>query len=275
MNKKDILNMNYTDFIAFLREENRCPGGKDSIRRIVQNSFINKKSKVLEVGSNNGFSSLEVAHISKAKMFGIDISRSCVKESNRRLKEETKDIRSRVKFQIGSAYKIPFPDNYFDLIITGGATTFMADKNKAINEYYRVAKQWSIVSVVQLYYHTKPLKSLLKKVSDIIGTEIKPYGEKDWLNVFNSDKFEKYYFERHELERKTKLQINKYVDSFLKKPHLKHYNYDLKTIIRNKWYNYIKTFNENNKYLGYFILLLRKRPYPEEIELFTKKHETF
>jgi len=263
--------MNYVDFIAFLREENRCPGGKDSIRRIVQNSFIDEKSKVLEIGSNNGFSSLEVAHISRAKLFGIDISRSCVKESNRRLSEETKDVRSRVQFQIGSAYKIPFPDNYFDLVMAGGATTFMTDKNKAIDEYYRVVKQWSIVSVVQLYYRIEPPKLLLKKVSDIIGIKIKSYGEEDWLNIFDNNKFEKYYFEKHELEKKTKSQITRYVDSFFKKPHLEHYDDRLKAVIRDKWYNYIKIFNENNKYLGYFILLLRKRPYPEEMELFTKK----
>lgn len=272
MDKQKILKMNYTDFIAFLREENRCPGGKDTIRKIVQNSFINEKSKVLEIGSNNGFSSLEIAHISKAKIFGIDISKACIKEANRRLKEEeTKDVLSRVKFQVGSAYQIPFPDDYFDLVIAGGATTFMDNKNKALQEYHRVVKQWSFVSITQLYYHTQPPKDLLKKISNILGVTIKPYGEKEWMRVFEKNDFEKYYFEKNKLTNKTEKQVEEYVDYFLKKPHLKKYSEEIKKTIRDKWLEYIKLFNENNRYLGYFILLLRKRPYPEEIEFFTKK----
>lgn len=139
-----INNLSYTDFIALIRETNRCPGGKDTVRRVVQNSFVNRGSRVLEVGSNTGFTSLEVAHLVKCRVDGIDISENCVLEAKNKLCEDTEEIKKLVNFQVGSAYEIPFDNDTFDLLIGGGATSFMDKKKKAVSEYVRVVKPWGL-----------------------------------------------------------------------------------------------------------------------------------
>ncbi len=58
---EDIEKLSYTDFVSLIQEENRPSGGKNTIREILINTFINKDSKVLEVGCTNGFTSLEIA----------------------------------------------------------------------------------------------------------------------------------------------------------------------------------------------------------------------
>lgn len=275
MNKSDIENLNYTDFIALIKETNRCPGGKDSVRRILLNSFITKDSKVLEVGSNTGFTSLEVAHTAKCNVEGIDISEACVKEANERLSLDTDEIKKLVNFQIGSAYEIPFESEAFDLVITGGATSFMDEKQTAINEYKRVVKPWGFISATQLFYAKTPPQSVLDNVSKAIGVKINPWTADDWLKVFNNTDtgLELYYFEKNELQDRSEEVIKEYISYFMSKPHLSKYDAEVKEAIEKKWKYYIDVFNENHKYLGYFIALFRKPVYAEEPELFIRKND--
>ena len=46
-NKNKYFGMSYVDFISFIQETNRCPGGKDTINWILQNTFANKSLLVL------------------------------------------------------------------------------------------------------------------------------------------------------------------------------------------------------------------------------------
>jgi ubiquinone/menaquinone biosynthesis C-methylase UbiE len=273
LTKSEIKQMNYTDFIALIKETNRCPGGKDSIRKIIQNSFINSSSKVLEIGSNTGFTSLEIAHIVKCEVKGIDVSENCVIEARNRLAADIPEIQSLVNFSVGSAYEIPYHDNYFDLVVSGGATSFMDEKQKAISEYIRVVTPWGFISATQLFYIKQPPKEVLEKVSEAIGARINAWSEEDWLKIFKNSNtgLELYYFEQNELQSRPDYIIEEYIDYFLKKPHLQNYPEDIKEEIRKKWLYYINIFNENHKYLGYFIALFRKTKYPEEPELFIKK----
>lgn len=262
--------MNYTDFIALLRETNRCPGGKKTIRRIRELLHIDNRTKILEVGSNTGFTSLELARITPAHISGIDVSKACVIESKRLLSEEVVEVSSRVTFQIASAYDIPFSDNEFDLVMVGGATGFMDDKSRAINEYLRVLKPWGFLVLSPLTYHTEPSKDIVAKVSEIIGAQITPMKANDWINIIThaTEDFELYFQESHTLTSRTDEELETYVEYFLNKDHIKKIPNEVKDEIRKKWLRILEVFNENHKYLGYDIILFRKRPLPEEPELF-------
>lgn len=269
--KEYIKSLSYTDFISFIRETNRCPGGKNSIREIVQNTFVEQNSMILDVGSNTGFNSLEFAHITKSKVYGIDISESCVNEANNILSKDTEDVKKRVAFKVGSAYDIPFEDGYFDLVMCGGATSFMDDKVKAVSEYFRVLKPWGFLATTQLFYSKKPQRKVLDTVSKIIGIQIKYLNKNDWLSILSTDnKYELYYFKEYKFENKSKKDIEKYVTMFLQKSHIAILDEEVKNEIYRKWFRYMMTFTENNKYLSYFIALFRKNFYPEEKEFFIK-----
>src|SRR3989344_2545720 len=254
--KEYVKSLSYTDFISLIKETNRCPGGKNSIREIVQNTFVGQDSKVLDVGSNTGFNSLEFAHITKSKVYGIDISESCVNASNNLLSKDTKDVKKRVTFKVGSAYDIPFEDNYFDLVMCGGATSFMDNKSKAVSEYFRVLKPWGFLAATQLFYSKKPPQKVLDAVSKIIGTQIKYLEKTDWLNILSvNNKYELYYFTEYKFESKSNKDIADYANMFLQKPHIADLDQDAKQEIRNKWSSYMTTFSENNEYLSYFTAL--------------------
>lgn len=270
LTKTDIEQMSYTDFIALLDETNRCPGGKKTIRRIRELVHIDDKTKILDVGSNTGFTSLELARITSANISGIDVSESCVSQAKKSLSKDTESMRSRVTFQVASAYSIPFPDDNFDLIMVGGATGFMDDKSKAIREYLRVLRPWGFLVMSPLTYHTQPPQQIVDDISKIIGTTIKPMTTEDWVNtVYVATKdFELYFNEPHKLSPRTSREIDEYIDYFLKKDHVKNLSEVVKGAIRNRWLSILKVFNENHKFLGYSIIVFRKRLVVEEPELF-------
>lgn len=268
-----IKEMSYTDFIALLKETNRCPGGKQTIRRIRELIHIDGNTKILDVGSNTGFTSLEFARTTPAHINGIDISDSCVLESKKMLSEDIDSVKSRVKFQVANAYEIPFSDNEFEVVMVGGATSFMLDKSKAISEYIRVLKPWGFLVMSPLTYHTIPPSKVVDDVSRIINTQIIPMKKEDWIKIVretNKD-FELYFEESHFLTPRTNEYIEEYVDYFINKDHIKIMSDEIKRAIRNRWTDILKIFNENHKYLGYDIIICRKRVDSEEPELFVSK----
>lgn len=266
---KKIEEMNYVEFIALLKETNRCPGGKDTIHWILKNSFANPSTKVLEVGSNTGFSSLEVARIVKCSVFGIDPVEAAVVAAKEELKKDVDFIQELVKFDIGSAYDIPCNDNSIDLIIAGGSTSFMDDKGKAIVEMERVLRPWGLLSVTNLFYHTVPPKELLQKVSDVIGVTIQPMTSDNWVSTYlSAGSLELYKYETAKLNTRSSKEIEKYIDYFMNKAHIRALSKKEREIIRQRWQGILEIFNENHKYLGFIKALLRKRTTEEEPELF-------
>ncbi len=272
---QEIKRMGYTDFISLIRETNRCPGGKETIRKILINTFINKDSSVLEVGANTGFTSLEVAHSVGCTVHGIDISQSCIETANDILQNDYSEIKKKVSFHVASAYDIPFEDNKFDLLIAGGATSFMANKEKALSEYLRVVKPWGFISVTQLFYAKSPPQSIVNTISNILGVQIHPWGEQEWLELYSnhSKKLELYYYEKNTLSPRKKDYIDQYIEFFMNKPHLKVYPKDIRKAIEIKWREYVEAFNANHKYLGFFIAVFRKSLYTPEPELFSTTNE--
>jgi ubiquinone/menaquinone biosynthesis C-methylase UbiE len=264
-----IMNMTYVEFISLIRETNRCPGGKKTIRKILQNTFVNSKSKVLEVGSNTGFTSLEIARTARCHVVGIDVVESAIIESYRELSNDVLNIQELVKFRTGSALSIPYPDNTFDLVVVGGTTSFIENKQEALKEYYRVVVPWGFLSVTNLCYHKIPPEKVVRDVSAIIGVKIEPWTAEQWLDLFNRNTlFETYLLEKHELSPQSPEQISEYVEYFLKKDHLCNLPTDVKDAIKRRWRQTLDIFNENHKYLGFMLTIFRKRALPEEPELF-------
>lgn len=265
-----IENLNYVEFISLLQETNRCPGGKNTIRWIAQNSFISESSSVLEIGANTGFTSFEFARTVGCKCVGIDVEGSAIEVANQVLTNDTENIQKLVQFKNASAYDVPFDDNSFDLVVAGGATSFMDNKKKAVSEYYRVLKPWGFLSITNLYYAETPPQRLLDDLKNILEVEIQPWGYEDWMNVINNeDNFEVYLTKKNVMRSREHKDIEQYVNYFMRKPHIAKLDNDVKKAIYDRWMKIISTFNENHNYLGFFSTLLRKNHLEEEPELFT------
>lgn len=266
--KNDIEKMSYTDFISLIKEENRPSGGKKTIREIAINSFINEKSKVLEIGCTNGFSSLEINKITNCHVVGIDINKYSVENANEKIDYNCLN-KNKIKFQYGDAENLScFDDNTFDLIICGNAISFINNKGKAFDEMIRVLKPNGFISIVPIWYREKPDMDIINKVNNELGFKIKCYYENDWLD-FSEKKLELYYKKDYKFIYCTKKQINDYVNKMLdSKEHLAVYSDDEIKIIKKRWDNTITIFNDNLAMTNYSVILLRKIICDEEPEIF-------
>ncbi|MBU1135304.1 MAG: class I SAM-dependent methyltransferase [Nanoarchaeota archaeon] len=91
-----------------------------------------ENSKILDIGCGDGTFSKIIGDSTKAKIFGLDISQSCVDSANE------KGIIAK-KMDIDGA-KLPFMDETFGAVFCGDTIEHIFDTDKLIKEVHRILK---------------------------------------------------------------------------------------------------------------------------------------
>lgn len=264
INVKRASEMSYVDLMAFINETNRPPGGKNSIRELVLNTFLNPNSKVLDVGCNTGYCTFEIAHLAKCAVTGVDVNQSMIKEAQRN-KIADKVAGKLVKFQIADALKLPFKDNNFDLVMSGGSTIFVSNITKAIKEYKRVTKEWGFIGEINFFYHTSVPKKIIKEMNELMQINIQPWQKDFFINLYSNAGLESYYYSETKAKVATSEEIKQYCEEIIGRKKL---DEKIERIIIKRLTKIMTLFNENQKYLSASVFILRKRPDQEQISLF-------
>ncbi|MEI6455352.1 MAG: class I SAM-dependent methyltransferase [bacterium] len=101
---------------------------------------MKKGINVLDIGSGGGFPMLEIAErMGKSCMvYGLDPSEDAI-----RMISEKKESRGIINARIlkGFAEDIPFPDEYFGLIVANNGLNNVQDQSRALDECFRVADE--------------------------------------------------------------------------------------------------------------------------------------
>lgn len=258
-----IRNMPYVQFMALLDEVNRPPGGMVSLRQSVQNAFIDHTSKVLDIGCNTGYCTFEIAHLAKAKVTGIDISKDMVGAAKRFQASDPSG--HLVKFLVADGMKIPFKDETFDVAFSGGSTAFIQNKQQAIREYTRVVKSWGFVVDINFFYHKLPPASLLNELNELLGIHIEPWNFQYWTDLYKNCELEQHYIFTDKVKLVSQKKIDSYCHAMAKKGK---YSAAQELAIYDKLNDAMSLFNKNHKHLSYGVFINRKRPYEEQVTLF-------
>tara|TARA_B100000519_G_scaffold135943_1_gene117600 strand:+ start:6983 stop:7732 length:750 start_codon:yes stop_codon:yes gene_type:complete len=104
---------------------------RDMIIKLIQWQVLDKNYRVLDIGCSTGKLVKEVLKLSKATVFGIDISEIAVKQCK---KDGLKNI------YLMSGDKTTFDDNSFDLIIASDCLEHIENDTKALIEWKRILK---------------------------------------------------------------------------------------------------------------------------------------
>ena len=91
-----------------------------------------KGKKVLDLGCGTGIYT-KIMKRSGAKVYGLDISQSMLDIAKREVKG--------VEFRIGSAYRLPYKPNTFDLVLSALVIEHLTDTGRAFKEVNRVLKK--------------------------------------------------------------------------------------------------------------------------------------
>ncbi len=258
--------MDYVSFMGFLNETNRPPGGKDSMRRMAQNAFLTSDSKVLHSGCNTGYCSFELSHLTKCQVTALDINESMLASAQERLLREPLPYRDKITFEKGDAHALRFEDNTFDLVMSGGSTAFMKDKDAVVREYMRVCKPYGFVGDVFLHYHAEPPQDLIDTINRELNIDIKKWGKEYWTSLYTDAGLVLYYiYDAPMPTHPTQDDVQNYCESIVSPLSL---STDAHEEAVRKLFKYMDLFNQNHAYLSYAVLLCRKNPFGEQTALF-------
>lgn len=260
---EQIKKMSYVELMAFLEEVNRPPGGKDSLRQVVQNCFITKDSRVLDIGCNTGYCSFEIAHLAKCRVIGIDISPDMIKVAREFQKSDS--LGCLIEFKVGDAKKLPFKNETFDVVVSGGSTAFIDNKENALREYKRVLKAWGFIADINFFYKIRPPAELINKLNNLMDINIKPWDMNYWLNLYDRCGLEKYFVYTNDVKQVSREEIKNYCSTMSEQRNLFK---EVREELIKRLISTMSLFNENHKYLAYGIFILRKRLLEEQISLF-------
>lgn len=156
-------------------------GGRKATRELVELCRIREGQYVLEVGCGLGRTAVYIAREYGCRVVGVDISERMVARSNERAKR--RGMEARVEFRVADAQQLPFDDAPFDAVIDESVTAFVEDKQRAIDEYVRVAKPGGYVGLNEATWVRAPSPELVRYVSFIMaGADfLAPNGWKELL----------------------------------------------------------------------------------------------
>jgi len=118
-----------------------------------------------------------------------------------------------------------------------------------------------------MYYTIKPPPELVDRLSILLGVKIQAWDRGFWMSLFESAGFETYFVRDQELTTVSGAEIDDYLRDLVA-PLKVRLPSDVLVAIVDKAKSYFTVFNENQSYLGFAIILLRKRPIAEQRSLF-------
>ena len=149
--------------ITAMRMLSECGGIRDGI--------------CIDVGCGSGHLDIELARRSNLKIIGLDIDPDVKPLFEKKIREA--GLQNRIAFVLGDAQKMPFPDNYADIIISRGTLIFIPDIKKCLLEVYRVLKPTGVAFLGGRYVYTPRVHKIstekLKKIvreSGIPGAKV-------------------------------------------------------------------------------------------------------
>lgn len=142
-------------------------------RALVDRLELKAGDKVLEVAVGTGANLPYIAERigSTGRIYGIDISEGMLAQAQRKIAT----IPCPVELRWGRAEELPYPDDYFDAVLSFGAMNFVSDRKKAIDEMVRVAKPGArIVFGDETFAPDGPLRSLLSRLAFTLVPRLRP-----------------------------------------------------------------------------------------------------
>jgi arsenite methyltransferase len=137
-----------SDIAKILLGDSFHPGGLLLTERLGTLVNLTRESRALDVASGPGTSALFLAERFGCEVVGVDYSAQNVERANELA--ATKNLSSRVHFELGDAERLRFPDASFDAVICECAFCTLPDKSSAAREFARVLRQDGHVGISDL-----------------------------------------------------------------------------------------------------------------------------
>lgn len=267
----EIRDLDYSRFVGFVRERNRPSGGIRTVQEATMHARVGPASTVLEIGSNTGFTSVNIALLTGARVVGVDVNAASVREAT--AYAERMGVAELVEFRLGDGTSLDLPEAHFDAVWVSNVTSFVEDKSRLRDELLRVLAPGGTLIAVPIYYRREAPAELVAEVGRAIGTEITVNHLDQWRAFFERGTrgvaLTLYHESTFAYDLRSKEAVASYCDELMAKPHLRELEPAVRDLVRDRMEYFMSLFNENLSYCGFAIQLYQKRREPDELELYT------
>ena len=142
--------MTYYDDIAEGYEELHKEEQEKKVRLLKKYIVVKQKEKILDVGCGTGLTTLPW----DGQRYGVDPSKKLIERA--REKES-------VIYKVAPAEDIPYPDHFFDWVISITAIQNFEDIEKGLLEMKRVGKERFVVTTLKQSPKIKEIERMVKK----------------------------------------------------------------------------------------------------------------
>lgn len=173
---------NYYDSISQGYEELHKEEQLKKIEIIKQYLKPRKTDKLLDVGCGTGLTTMPW----NCQRYGIDPAKKLIEKAIEKNNEEiikqkkNNKRKKKINYKIAQAENIPYPDKYFDYVISITAIQNFQDIEKGLKEIKRVGKGKYILSFLKKSKKAQKIKKLIYKIFDV-KKEIEE--EKDYIMI--------------------------------------------------------------------------------------------
>lgn len=266
-NLENLVVMPYVEFMAFLKETNRAPGGEKMLIEMAKNVFLNSNSKFLHIACNTGSSTREISKLTNAKGYGIDINENMIRTAQELAKQE--DMSEQIEFNNMDAQNLQYNNQEFDLVFSAGGVAFVPDKPRAISEMTRVCKDSWFVADVVMYYKNEVPQYIIDEMNALMNLNIQKRDLNYWISVYENEWLT--LFHHHEwsyavADHKKLLDYCKYMTHGREILPISEIE---KQLAEYKLFWIMSLFAENHKYLWAALLIFRKKSINEQAALFS------
>lgn len=264
---EDVIHMDYNTLISLVRETNRPPGGFKTIATIINNAFVKREHKILEIGTSTGVTAIEIAKLCGSKIEAIDINETSLAEAKTRA--ESEGVGDRIQFRKADAQALPYETGSFDMVFCGNVTSLIPNREKARTEFVRVLKSDGILAAVPMYYINPPSDKLLADVSAAIQTNITIESKDEWVEFYDKSDLVLKFMEDYRFDYISDTTLDRFINLILDRPFLRtELVPETYETVQKKYREYIYLFRDNLSHMGYSILLYKNESVNREPELF-------
>lgn len=188
MNKDKMIKVAGHELLARLGKKRLRPGGVEATNWLIENASFNENLKVLEVACNMGTTLIEIVKKYNCEVTGVDAKKEVLDIAKENIKKE--NIENKVKLINADARVLPFDDESFDIVINEAMLTMLnnTDKQKAMNEYYRVLKKGGLLLTHDINLRNED-PEILKRLRLAINISATPLKEETWVKMLKEAGF--------------------------------------------------------------------------------------
>jgi len=185
-----------SDAVRWLLDGELHPGGERLTRRLAQLAGIERGQRVLDVACGSGATALLLARELECEVAGVDLGSRAIAQAADAARAA--GLAARVRFVIGDAEELPFPDAGFDVALSECSLCTFPEKRSAMDEMARVVRPGGTVAIADVTADLDALPAQLRSAAARVACVADARSVQDYTSLLRDAGCEPVAIETHD-----------------------------------------------------------------------------